>query len=103
MTLPEGGKKRPRARKNVGTFIIMGRRQAWAIDLEHGQFAGILFFGLEPAAHIAGGRTALWRTRQEARAAWKAKFKPLGKDVYRGWPNAKVVRVFVHITEATNV
>ena len=49
---------------------------AWAIDLRWAKrdpafsspcWLGILFGGYEPAPHLRGCRTALWRTRDEAR------------------------------------
>jgi hypothetical protein len=76
---------------------------AWAIRLaphdtggHRNSYAGILYFGREPAPYLSGGRTALFRTRREARMHLATRIKP--KDAsYQAWPNARVERVRVTI------
>jgi hypothetical protein len=72
--------------------------QAWAIDTRspeaHG-LLGLLWFGNEPPPHLQGCRTALFRTRREARTALETVVKP--KDAYHAFPRATVVRVQVSV------
>jgi hypothetical protein len=76
---------------------LWAQYDAWAIDTRsqeaHG-FIGVLWFGDEPPAYLQGCRTALFRTRRDARTALQ-KVKP--EDGYRAFPRATVVRVHVAV------
>lgn len=77
------------------------QHSAWAIDTRsdeaHG-FVGVLWFRGEPAPHLAGCPTALFRTRREAYAALR-KVKP-PRPAYQAFPKARVVRVYLSIDAA---
>jgi len=69
-------------------------RKAWAllaVDRDRLWLPGVYYFGGDLPAHVDGNRTALWRTRREARAARAAQFRPGGFV----WP--RIVRVTVTI------
>ncbi len=78
----------------------MKKTRAWAIEIEHCNkkaFAGVFFFVAVDAVPpcFDGMRTALWSSRNEARAAMRDSFAPGGyaRKAYR----PRVVRVEVGI------
>lgn len=77
-------------------------KTAWAIRIDGWQYAGILPFITDqmPIRPCQDGmRTALFRTREEARLAYRRVFK---EDAFfrRFWPKARVVKVEIDIREA---
>lgn len=71
---------------------------AWAIAIDSG-FAGFFFFGAKLSPWHDGIRTAVFRTRKEARAALHQRF-PVGSYAHDAY-KPRVVRVVVSIRENT--
>lgn len=78
--------------EDVWAVVFRARRDDGRPYDYAGKTAGILAWGSEPPAHLAGCRAALFRTRREALAAAKLRHNP------RYWP-LRIARVRIVITE----